>query len=184
LANRRPRKETSSFTGRVAAIGNIAGMRRKLAGAPALLSLLLGAAVAGLWARSYWWWDVLNTRRAMFASRCGSLAVSYIEAASVDPTLAYLPSLRMIPTEPSIGGLWRFHHEVRTIFSGTAAAPVRTLVFPYWVPLVLAAVVPAWWWRSRRKRRAAGLCPFCGYDLRGSPGPTCPECGAAITKSS
>jgi len=29
----------------------------------------------------------------------------------------------------------------------------------------------------RRKRIAAGLCPSCGYDLRGSPSSTCPECG-------
>ena len=28
-----------------------------------------------------------------------------------------------------------------------------------------------------RRRRRLGLCPRCGYDLRGSPGRICPECG-------
>jgi rubrerythrin len=25
------------------------------------------------------------------------------------------------------------------------------------------------------------ICHACGYDMRGSPGPKCPECGAAMT---
>ena len=36
------------------------------------------------------------------------------------------------------------------------------------------------WWGGRRIRR--GLCPKCGYDLRGSPphADACPECGARL----
>ncbi len=35
----------------------------------------------------------------------------------------------------------------------------------------------------RRLRRKRGLCPACGYDLRGRGGnsPVCPECGKAVT---
>lgn len=41
---------------------------------------------------------------------------------------------------------------------------------------VLAALLARRWWR-RRARRREGLCPGCGYDLRGSPARVCPECG-------
>jgi hypothetical protein len=51
----------------------------------------------------------------------------------------------------------------------------------------LYAVAPGMWgWRSlwrwgRRmranRRRSHGLCPSCGYDLRGNSGDRCSECG-------
>jgi hypothetical protein len=34
----------------------------------------------------------------------------------------------------------------------------------------------------RRALRQSGLCGTCGYDLRGSPGPRCPECGTAFQR--
>jgi hypothetical protein len=56
---------------------------------------------------------------------------------------------------------------------------------PYWFPVVVTATL--FWFRLSRFRSrlrrarlvAAGMCPECGYDLRGSRN-RCPECGTAI----
>ena len=51
---------------------------------------------------------------------------------------------------------------------------------PFWIPAVLLAAYPGLVSVRRWRRRKRGLCLKCGYDLRGSPGPRCPECGEAI----
>ena len=51
---------------------------------------------------------------------------------------------------------------------------------PFWLPVLLAALPPAWYSGAtirRRRRGRAGLCAACGYDLRATPD-RCPECGA------
>jgi hypothetical protein len=64
----------------------------------------------------------------------------------------------------------------------------RTFVgMPLWFPTVLFAVCTSvlgtWRWRSHRRHRL-GLCPRCGYDLRGSEDSgRCPECGTTVAVS-
>ena len=61
---------------------------------------------------------------------------------------------------------------------------VLAMVTPCWPLVILFGAYPAlafvrgpvWRWR----RRKHGLCLKCGYDLRGSPGPRCPECGTEV----
>lgn len=36
--------------------------------------------------------------------------------------------------------------------------------------------------RRRKAERMRGKCPRCGYDLRGSVSPGCPECGTPVTE--
>ena len=63
-----------------------------------------------------------------------------------------------------------------------------TLAIPPWAApsaFILFAAYPTMAFirgplRRRRRRRKRGLCLKCGYDLRGSPGPRCPECGEVI----
>lgn len=77
--------------------------------------------------------------------------------------------------------------QVATLFHFTGVAAS----LPSWPPFVAAAafllvclvLLPVIETRARRRRRlAAGCCTRCGYDLRGSDGTSCPECGAMRTK--
>jgi hypothetical protein len=54
---------------------------------------------------------------------------------------------------------------------------VVTVPFP-WL-LAVASIPCVLWLVMRLRRHPSGFCRRCDYDLRGSPGPTCPECGAA-----
>jgi len=74
------------------------------------------------------------------------------------------------------------------VHEGVTGPRTRQSVVEIWYapPALLSAILPSWWLltRRRRSRRRAeararkGLCPACGYDLRGAPG-RCPECGVA-----
>jgi hypothetical protein len=57
----------------------------------------------------------------------------------------------------------------------------RVWAVPYWPLLCAFGLLPLLClraWHLRRRRSSAGLCPFCGYDLRATA-ERCPECGAA-----
>jgi hypothetical protein len=59
--------------------------------------------------------------------------------------------------------------------------PTTFLRIPYWallVPFPLVLLRQLFIMRRHYRRRRLGLCQSCGYDLRGSAGGRCSECGA------
>ena len=59
-----------------------------------------------------------------------------------------------------------------------------TVWIPHWMLALVFSLVPGITVLRRcasihttRVRESRGLCSMCGYDLRGSPGSVCPECG-------
>jgi hypothetical protein len=81
--------------------------------------------------------------------------------------------------EPWSSWHWRemllgdYQHDVQL---GTDSVSIEV---PYWLFIVLSAILPARWLIIRRRwqrRQRAGLCRRCGYDLRATPD-RCPECG-------
>ena len=84
---------------------------------------------------------------------------------------------------PTLTNLLWFDVEWLPAALGGSRYTVRGVRVPYWAP-ALAIAAPMLLTTLRRRRRdrlrrqrlASGLCPACGYDMRGSDG-VCPECG-------
>lgn len=85
-----------------------------------------------------------------------------------------------------IAGLGTYHDDIHPL-GGLTARPYdeRAVMVPYWL---IATIIAAFWWRRWKRWRVhrrvvRGGCPYCGYDLRGSPAVgmlvACPECGEA-----
>jgi hypothetical protein len=171
--------------------------RRILWAASAGVSLLLSAAAAGVWVRSYWMGAEVDWSRGadygavgIGSGRFTSIwhqAGNGTAASGDDGSLEYH---RAVP--PAHAAIFadryvkRWHTVVPGIRSGVSETGLSSSdVFDCHLayPTALTALAPLAWSigfvrRRRRNRRArAGLCKQCGYDLRASPG-RCPECGA------
>lgn len=162
-------------------------MRRKLSTFAVTVSLLVCAAVVGLWVRSYWRRDGYTSfnpplYRSVWSNR--GVLIIYGRRTRMGPVpeadalYSQFPIRSFVtydpwPTETFFGP----HRSVwNRVGFGLWNEPTYTgVMFPHW-SLAVPLLVPAAIWYARRRRYPVGCCPRCGYDLRASPD-RCPECG-------
>jgi hypothetical protein len=185
-------------------------VRRRLGTFTLAVSLLLTAALAVLWVRSYWVADVVVfTRRSgpvvqdRLWSSSGYLAVHRWEPPAELPVQvqqrgwAYehapavanaVERLLGLPDSKQFLGVTYFDYIWTRPNSAWNGVRERALLVPHWLPTAACAAVPVFRLLTRGRRRraaraAAGLCVACGYDRRGhQPGERCPECGAVSAR--
>jgi hypothetical protein len=169
-------------------------MKRWLFNLTAAVSLALLVALLILWMRSYRVGDDIGINAASgsrYFLRTGGGELA-LEAMSGDPPDPNRPRFQWTTDPRRTNGVYMIQRNslVRRLGfwidrssyrrSGVTITS-RSLMMPFLVPLLVAAVAPALWVRAERRRRKArhlaGHCSTCGYDLRATPD-RCPECGA------
>jgi hypothetical protein len=178
-------------------------VKRRLVTLAAAASLVLCVAMMALWVRSYWRVDDVRFfhtsrsrvigRQEIFESAGGIVFLSHDAVTSRVPREDRKPRFAVgsgkTPKVFSPFGDYDWHFSGFGYYRGTDSFPesanpftwVRnTVAFPHWFLALLFAILPAVHFRAAMRSRSlhrAGLCPDCGYDLRGTPD-RCPECGA------
>jgi len=180
-------------------------MARRLLDILGALSLLLFAATAVLWVRSYFVRDIVGFG---FAGRNAHVVQSILGrlhlvsgldgrytggvwhyADRLSPQALWQGGMSGYPARVNwcCGFVWQTYSEIH-LWPGPpySVSHSRLVVVPYWFPAAVLAIPPAVWlpalrrrWR-RRFRLTHGLCLTCGYNLTGNVSGRCPECGERI----
>jgi hypothetical protein len=161
-------------------------------GALVLLSLLGCLAVAGLWARGYWRFDVVGGRFGTTSLMVGSYRGHLLWATGTADVAegraewyGYESRTGLDAARPleylRENAAWNV---AGFSYTGTVDKnfPISVLITPSWSLALLLGVLPCRRLlrsRRRRVRLRENLCPGCGYDLRGNASGVCPECGNA-----
>jgi hypothetical protein len=171
-------------------------------------SLILCAASATVWVRSYWLhdyvdyycWrqsgDSIEHRSYGFGSFAGRFALSSgrslvkpEERTTTAPARwEWWTQPYFIIDQPMTWGDWWFEFNRWSRNPGENPRYIEetllTVIVPYWTLVTSTAIPPGWWLATRLKRwrrGAAGRCLRCGYDLRATP-TRCPECGTVVQR--
>lgn len=150
---------------------------------------------AGLWAMSYLYETRVsitwNNNDYLIASLRGRLLVRVYWGIGVGSTfrLEHLPQPTGSLGDPSYDQELSFRfagfgydQDSRWRFIGGALGRWwnASYVVPYWVIALLALVPVVHRLVNRPKHLEPGCCRACGYNLVGTPGKQCPECGEMI----
>jgi hypothetical protein len=180
---------------------------RRLFTAAAALSLLLCAATAVLWVRSYWRLDIIANPRSSvpqkqlrtqlfgwcYRGECCVMIVRQRGDYYGDRPWRTFSGREAEATDDWLHGVLTatpgtWHGFVGFSFGGQASqdgAYYRFLRVPLWSMVCVLAILPALAIHKnvRRKVRSTRMrCLACGYDLRSSPN-RCPECGRSAVRN-
>ena len=116
--------------------------------------------------------DRLRGRRTLLDVALGTFvgSVAYILAG----VILMLIGVWLAPNEA--------HHDAIVSIVTLLAVPIGLLTGVYCVRAIVAARVRRLAY-ERALAFAAGVCPVCGYSLRGLPEPRCPECGERFSEA-
>ena len=181
-------------------------IRRRLFTIASALSLLLGVGMAVSWVRSYWvrdmpgkfWSDPMTQTGGylMLQSNCGSLMIQRLSLIMSDRAFAAFAS--RIPPDglswrraPVRGGRMApgFWHSMGFGYLNSVSRnqTVWFLIVPYWLPVLISAILPGLWLRAAIRAPLAlqpYQCPACRYNLTGNTSGVCPECGTPVQQKS
>jgi hypothetical protein len=136
------------------------------------MGLVLTLLIAGVYVASGWWW-VSGSRSiaghgVFIGVGGGCLLLSEFDAASRMPMPLDWEAGRYTDSM-----LWWFQVIRAPIFGNV----LTYVMIPLWAPLLLIAIPMYFLWPRPFRRHRPGHCRACGYDLKGVPTSTCPECG-------
>ena len=156
-------------------------MKRRLYNTAVVASLVLFVVVIALWVVSGFGIAALSTGKygplgAPFVAQSrGSIGVGWTHLSVYEPGIIFydIEPFSMFPP---------MHDETAVSFFGLGYAwdaNRKVVGVPHWLLAVLTLILPVVWLIRRRRRRDPDTlsCAKCGYDLRGSSGRACPECG-------
>ena len=171
--------------------------KRLFGGRRALVGLLVLLGVGWLWWHSYRAYDLAaffgrEGKVSGVGSFRGELMIAFTDV-SMGPQRAWTAEVASAPIEdgermremltdsPKVARRWGFlvaRHGPDAF--GLSKQSASVVAAPHWVLLPVGAW-PVFAWGVRRARwvrwRRRGWCLACGYDLRGTEGDRCPECG-------
>jgi len=178
-------------------------MRKRVFSVPAIISLVLMAAVLVFWHRGF---RVRDSMELDWADKQGRFDVTNSRGALTSIWRAPSSKLDFFIEWPRLDrNHWSAWSTPQPL---DGAVPFETVHYygtpPTWHtfggaiyvggPGILSLTIPIWWLlpalavlpgvgllnlAQKRRRHASGLCIHCGYDLRHSPD-RCPECGSAV----
>lgn len=165
-------------------------MKRRVYNIAVAISLVLFVVVTGLWVASGLYaarfrLEDTSGRGVVFVThRHGYASISWIP---VKPIAVY----RLHPKGFGLTRTQRFGlvppteitDDLRFGLRYRREIHLRTVLLAHWLLAIPTLILPVVWLIRRRRNHDpdAVLCAKCGYDLRGSPGGACPECGEGMS---